>query len=36
MKTRILLLALTAAVLSSCGHYKLKSEHGKEHYPHNS
>lgn len=44
MKMRLLLLAITAAVLSSCSHYKLKSEQGKDHpcystwntYPHNS
>ncbi len=44
MKKRILILAITAAVLTSCSHYKLKSTHGHDHpcystwnpYPHNS
>ncbi|MDI1311822.1 hypothetical protein [Prosthecobacter sp.] len=31
MKTRLLILAITAAVLSSCSHYKLTSVMGDDH-----
>ncbi len=44
MKTRLIILTLAAAILSSCSHYKLKSAQNEDHacystwhkHPHNS